>query len=50
MKSKTFNEEMEVKLAEFGTGKLEIIPTEEKATSADFRKLEKKNNFIYTGK
>lgn len=42
MKYKTFNEEMEVKLAEFGTGKLEIITTEEKATSADFRELEKR--------
>lgn len=42
MKYKTFNEEMEVELAEFGTGKLEIIPTEEKATSADFRELEKR--------
>ena len=30
MKYKTFNEEMEIELAEFGTGKLEIIPEEKK--------------------
>lgn len=45
MKYKTFNEEMEVELAEFGTGKLEIIPTEEKATATDFRKLEQRTEF-----
>lgn len=30
MKYKTFNKEMEVELAEFGTGKFEIIPEEKK--------------------
>lgn len=37
-----FNEEMERELKEFGTGKLEIIPEEERATVEDWRNLDKR--------
>lgn len=37
-----FNEEMEIELAEFGTGKLEVTPEDERATVEDWRNLEKR--------
>ena len=38
----TFNEEMEIELAEFKTARRVVIPEEEKPTPADWRKLEER--------